>query len=149
MKTNSSSFGSAREDYTPRLIAIMLLAFVLLCALTRARAQTTNQTAIAPSGVYSLVSVDGKTVPCTIDHEGTAMFVQSGTFTISTNGQITSVMTISVGDRKDRRIDTHATYTLRDTELTMKWRNAGTTKGRVAGQTFTMKNEGMTYVYRK
>jgi hypothetical protein len=58
-------------------------------------------------------------------------------------------MTFSVGDRKNIRSETRATYTVKELELTMKWQNAGTTKGRIAGQTFTMTNEGMAYVYKK
>jgi len=145
MKTYPSN--PIRIDYTPRVIAFVVLAFVLLCALTRAHAQTADKTT-NPIGVYTLVSVDGKNVPCTIKHDGRTMNVQSGTFTITTNSQITSVMTVSVGDKKGS-VETHATYAEKDSELTMKWQNAGVTKGRVAGQTFTMTNEGLVYVYRR
>lgn len=146
MKTSYSNHSAI--NYTARIIAVGLLAFLILCALARGHAQTADKAATSPVGVYTLVSVDGKHVPCTINHDGRAMNVQSGTFTISTNGQITSVMTISVGDKK-RSIETRASYTEKGTELTMKWQNAGMTKGRVADKTFTMTNEGMAYVYRK
>jgi hypothetical protein len=148
MKTNPAVSNPVRNYYTPRVIALGMLVVLLLCGLARGHAQSATKSN-SPTGVYSLVSVDGKDVPCTIKHEGTAMNVHSGTFTISTNGQVTSVMTVSVGDRKNARIETHATYTVKESELTMKWQNAGTTKGRVAGQTFTMTNEGMVYVYKK
>lgn len=142
MKTNYSNHSAI--NYTARIIALGLLAFLLLCTLARSHAQAADTTV----GVYKLISVDGKNVPCTINHDGRAMNVQTGTFMISTNGQITSVMNISAGDKK-RSIETHATYTEKNSELTMKWQNAGTTKGRVAGNTFTMTNEGMVYVYQK
>jgi len=144
MKTNRSAI-----NYAARSIALGLLAFLFLCALARGHAQTANQAATIPAGVYTLVSVDSKNVPCTIKHGGTTMNVQSGTFTITTNGHITSVMTVSVGDRKDVQVERTATYTAKHSELTMKWQNAGITKGHVAGQTFTMTNEGLAYVYRK
>ena len=48
--------------------------------------------------------------------------------------EITSVMIVLVGDKK-RSIETHATYTEKNSELTMKWQNAGMTKGRVADKT--------------
>jgi hypothetical protein len=143
MKTNRLAV-----DYTVRIIAVSLLTLLLLSVLARGHAQTASQAA-SPAGIYTLVSVDGKNVPCTINHDGRKMDVQSGAFTISTNGQVTSVMTVSVGDRKDIRIERTATYTAKNAELTMKWQNAGITKGAVAGQTFTMTNEGMAYVYRK
>jgi hypothetical protein len=141
MKTNSTI------DHTARVIAIATLSFLL--AVTLARGQQTSDKTPSHLGVYTLLSVEGKNVPCTINHDGRKMDVQSGTFTITTNGQITSVMTISVGDKKDIRVERTATYTVKDMELTMKWQNAGMTKGRVAGKTFTMTNEGMAYVYGK
>lgn len=144
MKANRSAV-----DYTVRIIAVSLLAFLLLCMLARGQAQTADKAATSPAGVYTLLSVDGKNVPCVINHDGRKMNVQAGTFTITTNGQVTSVMTVSVGDRKDIRIERTATYTVKNSELTMKWQNAGMTKGALAGQTFTMTNEGMAYVYRK
>ena len=140
---------AVRIDYTPRVIAFVTLVLLFLCALARAQAQTADKATSEPAAVYKLVSVDGKEVPCTIKHDGTTMNVQSGTFTITTNGQTTSVMTASVGDRKDIRVERTATYTVKNSELTMKWPNAGITKGRITGQTFTMTNEGMAYVYRK
>jgi hypothetical protein len=144
MKTNCSAV-----NYTARMIALGILAFLLLLTLARVHAQTPEKPAASPAGVYKLMSVDNKNVPCTINHDGRKMDVQSGAFTITTNGQITSVMTISVGDKKDVRVERTAIYTAQSGELTMKWQNAGTTKGRIVGPTFTMTNEGMTYVYQK
>lgn len=136
-------------NFTPRIIAIAALAGLLLCALTRSHGQPADKATVNPAGTYSLISVDGKAVPCTINHEGTDMNIHSGTFTITTNDQITSVMNISVGEQKDIRIERHATYTQNGAELTMKWQSFGMTKGRVAGQTFIMTNEGMAYIYQK
>lgn len=149
MKTKISTMGPARNNYTPRFIALAALATMLLSALARAHGQPAEKKEVNPVGAYTLVSVDGKDVPCTINHEGTAMIVHAGTFTIATNGQITSVMIFSVGDRKNLRHETHATYKMKNAELTMKWKNAGMTKGRIVGQTFTMTNEGMAYVYKQ
>lgn len=131
-----------------RVLAIGIITALLLSAVVRVHGQTTTAPSIGLTGVYTLTSVDGKTVPCMIDHEGTAMNVQSGSFTI-TNGHCLSVMTVSVGDRKDIRCETRARYTVEGSELTMQWQNAGMTKGSVAGNTFTMTNEGMAYVYNK
>ena len=147
MKTNSSLHRLSSENYTSRILALGLLAGLLLCAF--ARGQDTNPPALSPVGVYELVSVDGKTVPGTISHEGTAMDISSGSFTITTNGQCFCRMIVSVGDRKNMVCDTRATYTLKGAELTMQWQGAGQTKGVIAGRTFTMTNEGMAFVYRK
>jgi len=149
MKAHPLTIGYTPKHSTARCIAVSLLVALLLGALSRAHGQTAGKAAVAPAGVYALLSVDGKPVPCTLNHEGTAMDVRSGTFTISTNGQCSSLMVVSVGDRKNLRVERQATYKLKNAELTMTWKGAGLTKGRVAGQTFTMTNEGMAYVYRK
>lgn len=149
MKTHPANISPVRIDYTPRVIAFVVLTILLLCAVARGHAQGADKTTANAAGIYKLASVDGKNVPCIINHDGTTMNVESGTFTITTNGQITSVMTVSVGDKKNVRVERTATYTAKGLELTMKWQNFGTTKGRIAGQTFTMTNEGMAYVYKK
>jgi hypothetical protein len=149
VKSQATIIVSDRIKFTPRFIAFVLLAALLLLGLVRGSAQTADKPIAHPAGAYTLVSVDGKNVPCVLNHDGTTMSIESGTFTISTNGPITSVMTVSVGERKNVRIERHATYTMKKSELTMKWQNAGTTKGHLAGQTFTMTNEGKAYVYQK
>jgi hypothetical protein len=77
------------------------------------------------------------------------MSIQSGTFTITADGRCDSLMVISVGSKTNISCQTQATYTLSGAELTMQWKGAGWTKGRVAGDTFTMMNEGMKLVYRR
>lgn len=149
MKIHPANINPVRIDYTPRVIAFVVLTILLLCAVARGHAQGADKTTANAAGIYKLASVDGKNVPCLINHDGTSMNVHSGTLTVSTNGQVTSIMTVSVGERKNVRVERSATYTVTNAELTMKWQNAGTTKGRVAGQTFTMTNEGMAYVYRR
>ena len=144
MKTKRSTV-----NYTARIIALGLLAFLFVLTLVRSHAQTADKTTTSPAGIYTLVSIDGKKVPCAINHDGKKMDVQSGTFTVATNDQVKSVMVVSVGDQKDVRVQRIATYSEKNSELTMKWQNGGTTKGRVAGNTLTMTNEGMAYVYQK
>ncbi|HEU6449688.1 MAG TPA: hypothetical protein VFV23_14745 [Verrucomicrobiae bacterium] len=147
MKTNPVNDIGSSKNNNARIIAIGFLIALALCAAAAARGEATNSS-VDPVGNYRLISVDGKTVPCTIDHEGTIMEVQSGTFAI-TNGHCTSVIFVSVGDRKNIRCETHAGYKLDGAELTMRWENAGETKGAVSGNTFTMTNEAMAYVYKK
>ena len=42
-----------------------------------------------------------------------------------------------------------ATYTREGGKLSMQWEGAGSTTGTVEGNTFTMDNEGMVFVFRK
>jgi len=149
MKTHPANLNPVRINHTPRILALVTLAILLLCAVARGRGQTPDPTTTSPADIYTLASVDGKSVPCIINHEGPAMTVQSGTFTITTNGRITSVMTVPVGDRKNVRAERAAAYTVKHSELTMPWKNAGRTRGRVAGQTFTMNHEVVMHLYRR
>lgn len=142
------------DNYTPRLVAVALLAGVLLCVLTgcRHQAATDAQAASAAdiAGAYALVGVDGRPVPCAIRHEGRDMNIKSGSFTITAAGQCSSRMVVSVGgSAKDATIVRQATYERSGTELTMRWKGFGRTKGTVAGSEFTMNNEGMILTYRK
>jgi hypothetical protein len=112
--------------------------------------QKANVAADAGSvGIYNLVSVDGNKVPCTVQHEGVAMAVKSGTFAIRADGTCSSKMLFAVrpGDNIDREVK--ASYTQEGSKLTMKWERAGTTIGTVEGDTFTMNNEGMIFAYHK
>jgi hypothetical protein len=104
---------------------------------------------INPAGVYTLASVDGKPVPCALTHEGVAMTVQSGVFTINADGTCSSKVNFSVPSHGDAIREVKATYTRQGAELTMVWEGAGTTIGSVEGNKFTMNNEGMVFAYHK
>jgi hypothetical protein len=151
MKANLAINRIHLENHTPRLLALALLSILLLGVLAgcKSKSASAEPASVNPVGVYSLVSMDGKPVPCTITHDGRAMGIQSGTFTITADGWCDSLMVISVGSKTNIHCQTHATYTLSGDELTMRWKNAGWTKGHVAGDTFTMMNEGMELVYQR
>jgi hypothetical protein len=102
--------------------------------------------AVHPVGAYSLVSVDGKPVPCQVTHDGHKMVIKSGGFQINADGTCRSQMFI---EGRDAGIEVEATYTQTGPTLTMKWRGAGMTVGNVEGDTFTMNNEGMVLAYRR
>ena len=102
-----------------------------------------------PTGVYALVSVNGNPVPASVSHEGAKLQVRSGTFNINADGTC-STKTVFVppsGSEVTREVS--ATYTQTGSKLTMRWKGAGTTTGTIDGNTFTMNNEGMVFVYRK
>jgi len=138
------------ETYLPRLFAISLLAMLLL-ALTGCQHPTTTTatTGPDPAGVYTLVSVNGQNVPCNLTHESAAMTVKSGSFTITTNGTCRSLCIFAVPPHPDIHREVTATYTQQGAELIMRWHGAGTTKGQINGDEFTMNNEGMIFFYRK
>jgi len=101
---------------------------------------------VNPVGTYALASVDGKTVPCTLQHEGHTMTIKSGRFIINADGSCASRITL---EGHDAAIEVKASYTRQGSKLTMKWQGAGVTEGAIEGNTFTMNNEGMLFAYRK
>lgn len=149
MKTTSRSATISLETFTPRIVALGLLAFLVLLAMTGCKNQTRATAAINPAGVYTLVSVDDKSVPCSLTHEGAAMTVKSGVFTINADGSCRSLITFSVPPHQDINREVKATYKRQGAELTMRWEGAGMTTGQINGNQFTMTNEGMVFSYRK
>ncbi|MCX6923629.1 MAG: hypothetical protein NT154_10550 [Verrucomicrobia bacterium] len=102
-----------------------------------------------PAGTYSLVSVDGNKVPCTLTHEGHTLTVKSGTFIINPEGTCSSKVVFSPPSGGDASREVKATYTRRGSKLTMQWQGAGMTTGTVEADAFTMNNEGMIFAYHK
>lgn len=104
---------------------------------------------VNPTGTYTLASINGKEVPCTIHHEGASPTIKSGTFVINPDGTCSSKLLFSMPSGGDSSREVKARYTREDSKLTMQWEGAGTTTGTVEGNTFTMNNEGMLFAYRK
>lgn len=131
-----------------RVIAIALLALIALCALPGCKTKPTATAGISPTGDYTLVSVDGQPLPCVVAHAGSPT-VKSGRFTIHPDGTCASKIVLSTPTGGDLIREVKATYTQTGPQLTMKWAGAGTTTGNLAGDTFTMNNEGIVFAYRK
>ena len=104
---------------------------------------------VDPTGVYTLVSVNGSTVPASVSHDGTPLQVRSGTFTIKADGTCSTKTGFVAPSGSEVAREVSATYTKEGSKLTMQWQGAGTTTGTIEGSTFTMDNEGMLFVYRK
>ena len=126
-----------------------LLTLFLVLASTGCTHESKVAADINPSGVFTLVSVNGKQVPCALTHEGVNMTVKSGAFAIAADGTCSSKMSFSVGARGNASREVKATYTREGTKLTMKWVGAGMTTGQIDGNTFIMNNEGMVLAYKK
>jgi hypothetical protein len=131
------------------LTVSLALGTLTLCLLTGCTRGDPDLAKVDPAGTYSLVSLDGKAVPCEVMHGETPMTIKSGVFTINADGTCQSLMKFSVAGHEDVSREVQATYTLQGAQLTMKWEQAGTTLGRVDGNHFTMTNEGMVLAYQK
>ena len=101
------------------------------------------------SGVYTLVTVNGNQVPATVSHDGTALQVRSGTFTINADGTCGSKVVFVPPSGAEATREVSATYTREGQTLNMQWKGAGRTTGTIQGKTFTMNNEGMVFAYKK
>jgi hypothetical protein len=136
----------ARRHYPlPGLLAALILCCVG-CIPETELAGDPPTAAVNPVGSYSLVSVDGKPVPCRVTHDGHAMVIQSGRFLIHADGTCRSQMFL---EGRDAGIEVKATYIQAGPQLTMTWQGAGRTIGNVEGDTFTMKNEGRVFSYQR
>ena len=148
MKTKPSSSTVTLAIDTARIVTLGLLVVLVLLVSTGCK-NATRSTVMDPAGIYNLVSVDGQAVPCNLTHEGVAMIVKSGGFTINADGTCRSLSIFAVPPHPDVHREVNASYTLNGTELTMQWEGAGITKGQINGNEFTMTNEGMVFSYRK
>jgi len=155
-----SVFTEAVTRFVPWCILCAFTACVLLSGCKRA--ETPRPVTPAPSptavdasklpdiaGSYTLVSINGETLPFTVTHEGPGIQVTSGTFTIRPDGTCTSVVAFLVPSGQAQSREVSATYTRDGSKLTMQWQGAGVTIGTVEGDTFTMDNEGQLFLYRK
>jgi len=134
-----------RQSSTAVTICLILVQFVVFACNKR---QVVHNGA-GFVGVYILISVNDERVPASISHDGVTLEVRSGTFTINADGTCSSrtVFVPPTGTEVVREVD--AKYTKDDSKLTMQWEGAGSTVGTIQGNTFTMVNEGMVFVYRK
>ncbi len=149
MKTAAIRTPILWKTQTSRIIACYTLFMLTLLLLSGCKSNQQPAAPVDPSGVYTLVSVDGQNSPCKLMHGGTEMTIHSGAFTLNADGTCSSLMKFSVAGHEDATREVKATYTRAGDTLTMKWERAGMTTGKLAGKTFTMINEGMVFVYQK
>ena len=102
-----------------------------------------------PAGVYTLVSINGNKVPTSVSHDGTPLQVRSGLFTIKADGTCSTKTVFVPPSGSEATREVSATYTKDGSKLTMQWRGAGMTIGTIEGNSLTMDNEGMVFVYNK
>ena len=155
MKTAYNSEAVFTKLFTPRYIALGFLAGILLllgltgCQSSVRESGADDSLPAGWAGDYTLMSVDGNVVPCIVRHEDQDITVKSGDMNFSTNGTCASRSVFAVKGYKEVNRVVEATYTVSGAELTMRWKRAGMTRGSFNGNTFTMNNEGMIFVYQK
>lgn len=142
-----------RDHFPAKAMAkhALQLCFLLTTGLllSACKAETKVATGGDPTGVYALVSVNGNQVPASVSHDGTALQVRSGMFTIKADGTCSTKTVFVPPSAPEVTREVSATYTKAGSKLTMQWQGAGTTTGTIEGSAFTMNNEGMLFVYKK
>lgn len=130
--------------------AVVVVAVSLVgCDGPPATSDSDEPTGPPIEGVYRLVSVDGNTVPASVQHGDAPIVVQSGTFTFTPDRECTSKIQFIApnGQEVDRVVK--ASYTRTGNQLNMTWEGAGHTIGTVDGEKFEMDNEGVQFVFEK
>lgn len=146
MKTDQNQIAVKAITKHALQLCVLLTAGLLLSAC-KPEAKVAKD--VDPTGIYALVSVNGSAVPASVSHDGTALQVRSGSFTIKADGTCGTKTVFVPPSGTEATRDVSATYTKEGAKLTMKWQGAGITTGTIEGDTFTMNNEGMLFVYKK
>ncbi len=101
------------------------------------------------AGIYYLVKVDESSVPASVSHDGTILNINSGVIILSDNGTCFSRTRFTSPDGEETTREVYAKYRVDDSRLTMRWEGAGTTEGKIDGDTFVMDNHGTIFEYVK
>ena len=127
------------------------IAFLFATALTVGGCHAAPRTLDTrdAAGVYTLASIDGKELPATVKHGDDVVEVRSGKLTIGTDGTCLAVTNFVPPSGRVITREVRADCVVEGERWTMRWKGAGTTDGTLVGTTFTMKNEGLNFVYRK
>lgn len=102
-----------------------------------------------PVGDYTLVSVNGEAVPAEVSEQGMVLRILSGAVSFGADGTCSSRTVFQPPSQGEVTREVAATYEMEGDTLTLRWEGAGTTKGILHGDTFTMDNVGMTFVYER
>ena len=129
---------------------VMMGLLALGLSLTACKDTSKNTTqASDDTDTYTLVTVNGNNVPYTPVPEGSAPQVQSGTFTLNTDGTVTHATNFGQVDGEELAPVSSGTYTLDGSHLSFQWPGGGTTTATLEGSTLTLDWEGAIFVYRK
>jgi hypothetical protein len=126
---------------------VLFLASLLLVACNQG---SKTEESYDFTGTYNLVSVDGHAVPYAPIHEGQqAPEIVSSSISLKDDGTFSMVMSYTNPSGGTISNDFTGTYTSQGSDFNLKWEGAGQTKVTIEGDTLTLNNEGMLFVYQK
>jgi hypothetical protein len=98
---------------------------------------------------YQLIAVNSAAIPATISHDNATIKVHSGDFIIRADGtcSTTSVFSRLSGGKVTRKV--HGSFTRKGSKLEIQWQGAGATTGTIDGETFSMNNHGIIFMYSR
>ena len=108
MKTEQNHMSATLSTQHALQLVFLLAAGILLFACKQ---ETKVAAGADPTGVYALVSVNGNAVPASISHDGTALQVRSGSFTIKADGTCGTKTVFVPPSRTEATREVSATYT--------------------------------------
>jgi hypothetical protein len=136
-----------KRQFKIALIFGLILSFGLV--MFKCKKQEMYSKGYEFAGEYILVSVNGKSVPTSISHEGATLQVLSGAFSINEDGTCKSKTVFVPPSGIEVTREVNATYTKNGSRLTMQWEGAGKTVGIIQDSSFVMDNEGMELEYKR
>lgn len=126
-------------------VCVLFVFYLTGCATTGDNKADRND----PTGVYTLVAVNGIKLPAGVLHGETEIKVHAGTFTIKADGTCSTQTVFGPPSGNTVTREVSATYTQEGSTLKMQWQGAGRTEGTIQGDSFDMNNEGMIFSYKK
>ena len=122
MKTEQNLISATWSTRRVLQLVFLLTAGILLSACK----QESKVVDVAdPTGVFTLVSVNGNKVPASVSHDGTPLQVRSGSFTIKADGTCGTTTVFVPPSGKEATREVSATYTKEGSKVTMQWQGAG------------------------
>jgi hypothetical protein len=130
-----------------------LVSILLVVALTACGDSSTGPTRATLSGTYNLTSVNGSVLPFTaqasdpkveilgdqIVADGGGLFTENGSYRVTDAGTVTTTPITDAG-----------TYVITGTAVVFRFDSDGSTgTGTISGNTFTVADNGLSFVYTK
>ena len=101
------------------------------------------------TGLYTLVSIDGRPLPYNPAHEVGAPEVIAGTLTFAGDGSFEMTMTFATEPNNPVSRSMKGSYTLEEGVLTLEWQGAGVTPATYDSDTIALVNEGLSFLYQR
>ena len=130
-----------------------LIRFALVLAVACGKDSSTQPTMASVAGSWVLTSVNGASLPAVISQTGTAKVeMVSNVVTAMAAGAYTDVYQVRTtinGQSTTTTTTVTGTFSVSGTSVTLHSSTGGSSAGTIAGNTFTMNQDGLVLVFTK